>query len=95
MKLEKVFYSPFNVYHFSEDDYDREALQKDHNQIKQEVQKLFAGLKNVLDNTEQTMNKIFSETDPKKSKDLLKTFKEEYQQLVNKFAQLEIETNKL
>lgn len=93
--LNKYFYGTFNPYFFSEADFDRDAVEEKHDDIKKEVQKLFVDMKVVLDNTEKTMNKLFSETDVNTIKSILKTFKEEYQQLVNKFAKLEIEVNRL
>ena len=82
--FDKYFISPFNIKYF-ETHFDKDAETQKAAQLKEEIQSLFLEFKNALD----AMEAVIGGTD--NNEDLRNAFND----IVDKFAQIEINVNKL
>lgn len=83
-EFDKLFVSSFDIKHFSEADFDKDAKVKEHASTKDKVQVLFSEFKNSLDALESVIASVDSEE-----------LRNAFNKIVDVFARLEIETNKL
>ena len=83
-EFDKYFVSPFDIKHFSEAEFDKQAQEKTHASVKDTVQGLFGEFKTSLDALESVIASVESEE-----------LRNAFNKIVDVFARLEIETNKL
>lgn len=96
----KYVYSTFSIYHFDEndfieDEFDREAKENASAAAQKNIYELFYEMKSHFDATEKALNNIRAKNKDNEVNTFLTNFEQSYLKLVNTFANLEIEVNRL